>query len=119
MEHMEPVEPDKGMARTIHRPFNGGVEGSEEWDPLKFTMLSRAENDKKHSNGRDQPMAYDFMMSKHGNGRHYGPDKEECTQHDFWVTKNRQGEIYYQKLPQYVKKAESISWTATDVVVLG
>jgi Cu2+-containing amine oxidase len=113
MEHMEPVEPDKAMARTIHRPFNGGLEGYEEWDPIKFTMLS-VQNEQKR-NARDQPMAYDFMMSQHGSGRHYGPDKEECTQHDFWVTQNRKGEIYYQKLPSYIKRGEPIM--NSDVVI--
>jgi primary-amine oxidase len=113
MEHTEPHGSDKGAARTAHRPFNGGVEGFEDWDPSKFTMIS-IQNDKKR-NSREQPIAYDVMPYKHGNARHYGPDKEECTCHDFWVTKNRKGEIYYQKLPDYVNKGESIM--NTDVVV--
>ncbi len=104
MEHAEPSDTDKAKARTLHRPFHGGTEGCEDWDPLKFTMVS-VQNDKKR-NGRGQPIGYDFMPTKHGNARHYGPDKEECTWHDFWVTKNRPGEIYYQRLPEYVKKAE-------------
>jgi Cu2+-containing amine oxidase len=113
MEHAEPTDTDKAKARTRHRPFHGGMEGFEDWDPFKFTMVS-VQNDKKR-NGRGQPIGYDFMPTKHGNARHYGPDKEECTWHDFWVTKNRPGEIYYQKLPDYVKKAEPIM--NTDVVV--
>ena len=113
MEHVEPHEPDKAKARTVHRPFNGGTEGYEDWDPLKFTMVS-VQNDKKRNN-RNQPIAYDFMPNKHGNARHYGPDKEEATWHDFWVTKNRKGEIYYPKLPDYVKHGESIM--DADVVV--
>ena len=49
-----------------------------------------------------------------GNARHFG-SQEECTHHDYWVTKNRPGEIYYQKLPSYIAKSESIQ--NTDVVV--
>jgi len=113
MEHAEPTAIDKANARTVHRPFNDGKEGYEDWDPIKFTMVSIQNENKR--NGRNQPMAYDIMSIKHGNARHYGPDKEECTWHDFWVTKNRKGEIYYQRLPEYVKKNESIM--NTDVVV--
>ncbi|MCI0379864.1 MAG: hypothetical protein L0215_19965 [Gemmataceae bacterium] len=113
MEHMEPVGAEQANAKTIHRPFNDGREGFEDWDPLKFTMLS-IQNDKKR-NIRNQPAAWDVMPLRHGNARHYGPDNEECTQHDFWVTQNRKGEIYYVKLPKYVAKAEPIM--NTDVVV--
>jgi primary-amine oxidase len=113
MEHTEPTGQDKAKARTHHRPFHGGKEGFEDWDPLKFTMIS-IQNDKKR-NSRNLPIAYDIMPNKHGTARHYGPDKEECTWHDYWVTKNRKGEIYYQKLPDYVRKGESIM--NTDVVV--
>ena len=113
MDHQEPLGQEKAKSKTLHRPFNGGLEGFEDWDPLKFTMLS-VQNDKKR-NGRGQPVAYDVMCYRHGNGRHFGPDKEECTWHDFWVSKNRKGEIYYQKVPQYVKKAESIM--NTDIVL--
>jgi len=94
-EHLEPNGEDKAAAKTSHRPFNGGKEGFEDWDPLKFTMLS-IQNDKKR-NARNQPFSYDLVPIKHGNGRHYGPDKEECTWHDFWVSRNRKGEIYYRK----------------------
>lgn len=113
MEHMEPVGQEKAKARTIHRPFNRGKEGFEDWDPAKFTMVSI--QSEKLRNGRNQPMAYDIMPYKHGNGRHFGPDQEACTEHDFWVTRQRKGEIYYQKLPEYVKKGEPV--VNTDVVV--
>src|SRR5262245_31447314 len=83
LEHEEPAWQDKAKARTIHRPFKGGKEGFEDWDAHKFTMLS-VQNEKLR-NARGQPMAYDIMPYKHGHGRHYGPDQEECTQHDFWV----------------------------------
>jgi primary-amine oxidase len=113
MEHMEPNGPERAQAKTVHRPFNGGKEGYEDWNPLRFTMLSVV-NDKK-LNGRKQPCAYDLMVNRHGNARHYGPDNEECTHHDFWVTRNRPGEIYYTKLPKYIAKGEPVS--NTDVVL--
>jgi primary-amine oxidase len=113
MEHIEPDGKERGKARTDHRPFNQGREGYEDWDAHKFTMLSVISEKKK--NVRGKPWSYDVMTPRMGNARHYGPDKEECTQHDFWVTKNRPGEIYYQNLPKYVGKSENI--VNTDVVL--
>ncbi len=113
MEHVEP-EPDRpARARTIMRPFNNGIEGYEDWDAHKFTMLTIT-SDKK-VNARGLPIAYDVMPHRHGSARHHGPDREECTQHDFWVTANRSGEIYYPKLPKYIEKAQSIM--SNDVVI--
>ncbi|MCI0685175.1 MAG: hypothetical protein L0Y71_24010 [Gemmataceae bacterium] len=111
MEHLErPGE--AAAATTVHRPFHRGREGHEDWDPLKFTMVSVRHAFMK--NARGQPIAYDFVTPRMGNARHFGSD-EECTQHDFWVTRNRKDEIYYQKLPEYVKNRESIK--NSDVVV--
>lgn len=112
MEHNEPGGADRSTANTIHRPFNQGREGHEDWNALKFTMLSVRHAVKK--NARGQPLAYDFVTPRMGNARHYG-SQEECTHHDFWATKQRPGEIYYQKLPKYVEKREPI--LNTDVVV--
>src|SRR5262249_38282690 len=50
-----------------------------------------------------------------GNSRHFAGPNEECTQHDFWITKKRDGEMSYTRLPHYVKKGESIM--DTDVVL--
>ena len=49
-----------------------------------------------------------------GNARHFG-SKEECSQHDFWVTANRKGEIYYPEVPTYAKKGAKIM--NADVVI--
>lgn len=112
MEHIEPDGAERSKARTDHRPFNQGREGAEDWNPLKFTMVSIRSEVKK--NARQQPIAFDFMTPRTGNARHFG-SQEECTHHDFWVTRNRPDEIYYQKLPKYVGKRESIK--NTDLVV--
>jgi Cu2+-containing amine oxidase len=112
MDHIEPDGEHKGKAKTVHRLFNDGKEGFEDWKADQFTMLNVAHTKKR--NARKQPISYDVMPLRHGNARHYG-DGEKCTEHDFWVTKNRPGEIYYVRLPEYVKKGEAI--TDTDVVV--
>jgi Cu2+-containing amine oxidase len=112
MEHIEPNGAAKAQARTVHRPFNDGKEGFEDWDAAKFTMLSII-NDKK-LNIRKQPLGYDLMVYRHGNARHYGGG-EECTQHDFWVSRSRPGEIYYPKVHQYVARGEPI--LNSDVIV--
>ncbi len=112
MEHIEPDGAHKDKARTDHRLFNQGVEGAGDWDPHKFTMLSIRHEVIK--NIRGMPIAYDVMMPRMGNARHYG-SQEECTHHDFWVTRNRPGEMYYQKVPEYIKKRQPIR--DTDVVL--
>jgi|SRR5581483_9434506 len=113
MDHIEPENGNPSKARTVHRPFNDGVEGYEDWDALKFTMISVIHEQKK--NARGQPIAYDVVSSRMGNARHHGPSKEQCTQHDFWVTRNRPGEIYYINLPQYIAKREPI--VGSDIVL--
>ena len=116
MDHLEPEGPNKeqqAQARTIHRPFNDGLEGYEDFQADKFTMLTVLNTEMK--NARGKPIAYDVMAPRMGSARHSGPDDEGCTQHDFWVTRNRPGEIFYKKLPKYIEKRESI--LDTDVVV--
>jgi primary-amine oxidase len=112
MEHEEPEGEHMTKARTVHTPFNDGKEGFADWEPARFTML-QIRNEKK-KNIRGLPWSYDLMPLRHGNARHHG-EKEECTHHDFWVTRGRKQEIYYRKLPEYVKMAEPI--TNTDVVI--
>lgn len=115
MEHKEPASEDpkhKHKAMTVHEPFNGGREGGMDWDPLKFTMLRIVHE--YHKNIRGEPFAYDLMPMRMGNSRHY-KDEEACTQHDFWVTHNRPGEMDYKQVPKYVTHGESI--IDTDVVI--
>lgn len=112
MEHNEPDGDHRDRARTTTRPFNEGVEGAEDWNADKFSMLMVLSNDRR--NNRGKPLSYDVCVPRMGRARHFGPD-ETCTQHDFWVTKNRPGEMSYRKVPTYVKKGESI--LDTDVVV--
>jgi Cu2+-containing amine oxidase len=87
------------------RPFNKGVEGYEDWNAEKFTMLNIANEKKK--NARKMPISYDVVPLRMGNARHYG-NGEECTHHDFWITVNRKGEMLYPKVHEYVKKGQKI-----------
>ena len=112
MEHIEPDGEDKDKAAPIIACSTAARRASTTGTPHKFTMLSVQHEAKK--NARGMPISYDLMTPRMGNARHYG-SQEECTHHDFWVTKNRPGEIHYQKLPKYVEKRESIK--DTDVVV--
>ena len=60
MEHTEPLgDGDEDKAKTMHRPFNGGKEGFEDFDAHKFTMLNVINTRMK--NARKQPISYDIM----------------------------------------------------------
>jgi Cu2+-containing amine oxidase len=104
VEHIEP-DSEGVKAKTVERPFNKGVEGFEDWNAAKFTTLNIT-NDKK-KNARKMPISYDVVPMRMGNARHFGPE-EECTQHDFWVTVNRENELDYPKVHEYAKKKEKI-----------
>jgi primary-amine oxidase len=112
MEHIEKSDMD-GKAKTVHTAFNKGREGFADWDPLKFTMLRVAHT--KRKNARGEPISYDLMPQRMGSARHYGGENEECTHHDFWVTRNRADQTYYPEVTKYVSKNESIQ--NTDVVL--
>ena len=67
-----------------------------------------------------QPSAHDDnqhdppeCIAKPDDGQTQG--RKECTHHDFWVTVNRKGELYYPKVHEYVKQKERIM--GTDVVI--
>ncbi len=113
-EHIEP-DPNgrKSQAYSLLTPFNNGKEGHADFEAEKFTMVRVVHTQKKNLRGK--PWSYDLIPYRMGNSRHYGDANEDCTQHDFWVTKNRPGETYFPRLPQYVKKGEDIG--DTDVVI--
>jgi primary-amine oxidase len=111
MERLEPDGNEKVKARTVHTRFNKGKEGGADFDASKFTML-RVINTKK-KNGRGEYYSYDLVPARSGNARNFGDD-EQCTQHDFWVTKANPKELDYRKLPEYCN-GENIE--DTDIVV--
>jgi Cu2+-containing amine oxidase len=106
MEHQEPDGNQPNKAKTSHKPFNDGKEGWLDWNPEKFTMLQVRSEGRK--NARNLPFAYDLMPMRMGNSRHFGNKNETCTQHDFWVTRANPKEIFYTRLPEYVKDSEPI-----------
>jgi primary-amine oxidase len=113
MEHLESAGEAPEKARTHSRLFNQGKEGFEDWKAENFTMLNVLNHNRKNIRGK--PLSYDVVVPRTGAARHFGPDEEGCTQHDYWVTKNRPGELTYRKIPQYIKKGDSI--VDTDVVL--
>ncbi|HMF17336.1 MAG TPA: hypothetical protein VKE98_09030 [Gemmataceae bacterium] len=123
-EHIEP-DGDPGKAKSVQKPFNNGKEGFLDWAPEKFTTVQVVNPERKNIRGK--PFTYDFVSMRMGNARHFNGKNEECTQHDFWVTKANPDEIYYTRLPTYVGLAdakgnklavsEAESIMNTDVVV--
>jgi Cu2+-containing amine oxidase len=112
MERIEPSDEKKIQARSIHTPFNKGKEGGADWDPAKFTMLRVINTQKK--NVRGEYYAYDLVPARAGNSRHFG-EREDCTQHDFWVTKANPNEMNYRKVKTYcngedIEDADIVVW---------
>ena len=112
MENVEPKAPDQKLAsQTYHKLFNDGKEGFADWDPLKFTMLRVVNTQKK--NYRGDYHAYDLVPLRHGSARHNGSN-EECTHHDFWVTKANDQELRYVGVPKYCDGEDIVD---TDIVL--
>jgi Cu2+-containing amine oxidase len=121
MDRLEPLE-EKVKAATRHTKYNDGKEGGMDWESDKFTMLRVINTQKK--NIRGEYFSYVLMPSRMGNSRHHGSTKggmngkggsnEECTLHDFWVTKANPKEIEYRKIQSYCND-ENIE--DTDIVL--
>jgi primary-amine oxidase len=112
MERIEPLnEKEKIKAVSTHTPFNKGKEGGADWDPSKFTMLRVINTQKK--NVRGEYYAYDLCPARAGNARNFG-DHEECTEHDFWVTKADPKKMNFRDVKKYCN-GDSIE--DTDIVI--
>jgi Cu2+-containing amine oxidase len=112
MEVVEPKGPDSKLAsQTFHKVFNDGKEGFADWDPLKFTML-RVVNTKM-KNYKGEHVAYDLVPLRHGTSRHFGK-QEECSHHDFWVTRANPKELTYRGVPNYCNDENIVD---TDIVL--
>lgn len=90
-------------------PFNGGQEGSADWNDLEFTQLRVRDTVKQNSQGKN--ISYDLRPVRFGTARH----QEDFARHDFWVTRYRGTELYYPDVASYVSNSESV--TNTDVVL--
>jgi Cu2+-containing amine oxidase len=121
VELCENIESAEGNGRAESRHTVLKTECGVDWDPGKFTMLRVIHTEKK--NKRGEPWSYDLMPMRMGNARHFGKEKEkgsgllkeECTQHDFWVTRADPKEMTFHHLPKYVQQGRSIE--DTDVVL--
>jgi primary-amine oxidase len=119
-EHVE--TPEGGpTAQTETTPLR--KECGIDWDPQKFTML-RVINTQKR-NQRGQPISYDLIPHRMGSSRHYSKTiitvpsgkmrEDECTMHDFWVTRADAKQMAYKMVPEYIKAGRNIQ--DTDVVL--
>jgi Cu2+-containing amine oxidase len=112
MENVEPKdEKNKLGSETFHNLFNNGKEGFADWDPLKFTMVRIVNTEKKNIRGEN--IAYDVVPMRHGTARHFG-QREECAQHDFWITKANPKELEYRDVPKYANGEDIVN---TDIVL--
>jgi Copper amine oxidase, enzyme domain len=110
METVEPRDDGQKLASaTTHRPFNDGKEGWADWDAAKFPMLRVINTQKKNIRGENY--AYDLVPLRHGTSRHFGKN-EECSHHDFWVTKANPQELSYRGLPAYCNDEDIVD---TDI----
>jgi Cu2+-containing amine oxidase len=111
METVEPRAGRKTASDTYHTSFNEGKEGWADWDPLKHTMMRVVNTKNKNSRGENN--AYDLMPLRAGITRHFGR-QEECTHHDFWVTKANDWELSYRGIPSYCNGEDIVD---TDIVL--
>jgi Cu2+-containing amine oxidase len=107
------------QSQDLHALFNDGKEGHADWTPNEFTMLRVIHTKKVNYQG--QPIAYDLMPVRSGTARHFGGEYEECTLHDFYVTRSPHAdgrtddELDFKLLPKHYVNDESI--VDTDVVL--
>ena len=87
-------------------PFNGGLEGSLDIVPEKFTEVHVRD---AKLNGHGKPISYEFRPVRFGAPRH----DEAFARHDFWVTRYDPGELFYQ-LPGHVNGQSVMN---SDVVI--
>jgi Cu2+-containing amine oxidase len=78
----------------VEEPFNGGLEGVTQWNPLEFYTIGVADSS---TNAYGDRIGYTLRISPAGLSRHYGEAarllrKERFTQSDFAVTRFKQSE---------------------------
>jgi Cu2+-containing amine oxidase len=110
VRHREPTG-NLGAA-DVAASFNGGSEGSADWQAQEFTGLRILDTQTTNANGRN--ISYDLMPMRVGNARHWGVN-ETFVQHDFWAIRYAPGQITAQDLPAYVANGQSV--VDSDVVV--
>lgn len=89
--------------------FNGGVEGSADWNDLEFTQARIT--DRTRVNSRGHKTSYDLVPMRLGTQRH----AESWTQHDFWVTRYASTELDFTDVATYASPAATV--TNADLVL--
>lgn len=91
------------------------VESPGEWHAKEFTHL-RIKHQLEQKGAKPREIAYDLLPLRAGSARHYGKN-EEFAHHDYWVTPTAAEEIFYYKLPTYIKKQNPRPVVNTDVTL--
>jgi primary-amine oxidase len=105
--HQEPAGGD--MAVDTISPLNDGVEGFADWTAEEFTQIRVLDTLAKNTQGNN--ISYDLIPLRQGTARH----NEDFSKHDFWVSRYKGTELFYNEVPDYVSNHETI--TNTDVVL--
>ena len=79
------------------------------WDPEKFSEFNVYDATLKNARGHQS--SYRLMPLRWGTARH----DEAFTKNDFWVTRQKVGELYAANLPSYVLPSDPVS--GTDIVI--
>ncbi|MDP9190245.1 MAG: hypothetical protein M3P06_00900 [Acidobacteriota bacterium] len=93
LTHIEAANASQ-LSRDVEEPFNGGVEGVAQWNPVTFSTIGVAD---KTLNAHGNEIGYVMQIATPGLSRHYGESpgatrKEKFTQSDFAVTRFKQSE---------------------------
>jgi hypothetical protein len=113
------AESDSAAADLVHRPFNGGVEGGEVWNPERFTslMVSSKQFDNRHDPAHK--IGYKLVSARSGSTRTH----RDYVKYDFWVTRiapaaaNRSvdRELRFIDVATYVQNPEPINGYAVAI----
>jgi Cu2+-containing amine oxidase len=113
MRHLENVNSPRWQ--DIMEPFNGGREGSLDWNPREFTVLHVASTTLKNPNG--SPSGYMIMPFYRGTARHM----ESWMRKDIWVTRYKPQEIGYQFIERYannepIANSDVVIWLTSSIL---
>ncbi len=99
------VELDTAALKSVTTPLN--TEKRLSWDAGRFTRLRVESRVETNNHFPPHPISYDLVPVRMGNGHYFG-EREKFTQHEFWVTKDRPGQIQPHRLDDY-ENAESLA----------
>jgi primary-amine oxidase len=88
VEHFEP-SPTALQAQDVTSPFSGGIEGADQWNPVRFTSLLVED---PTLNAFGHKWGYEFTPAQLQTSRHFGFD-DVWTGNDVFVTVYHQNEL--------------------------